>query len=213
MTAPAWDRCDAGAAPDGSGDEGGSGADTGSEDADDGGEPEVAPPPPPIPAPEAAAALVGTFAPESIEIGMAPRVNPEWGHRRSYVGVPIWTWVQDPSPSTWGVYSYSGSTGGQTIDFEAQVTTVSWDMGDGSTVTCGLGHIYTTSYGNVDSPSCGHRYTQPSNDQPGGMYSVTATSTWTITWTSATDGSTGTLSATASASTQVEIRELQAVNI
>lgn len=165
-----------------------------------------------MPAPDAAAALVGSFNPEPIQIGMAPRENVDWGNRRSYVGVPIWMWVADPSPTSWGEYSWSGSMGGQTIDFRAQVSTVTWNMGDGTTVTCGLGSVYSATYGNTPSPTCGHRYSHTSKDQPAGMYTVTATSNWTISWSSATDGSTGTLTASATALTLLEIRELQSVN-
>ncbi|KAB1646926.1 hypothetical protein F8O04_14485 [Pseudoclavibacter endophyticus] len=192
------------------GQSGGGGSEGSDDDSTDAGG--FAPPPPPIPAPEAAAALVSSFTPAAIQIGMTPKVNSDWGHRRSYVGLPIWMWVADPSPSSWGVYSYSGSTGGQTITFEAQVSTVTWSMGDGTTVTCGMGSIYSPAYGNVSSPSCGHKYTQTSKARPGGMYTVTATSNWVISWTSATDGSTGTLTASASTSTQVQILELQSVN-
>lgn len=171
-----------------------------------------APPPPPIPADEAALILSAGFNPAPVEIGMAPEDNPEWGHRRSYVGLPIWMWVQNPSASSWGPQTWSGSTGGQTIDFTARATSVSWNMGDGSTVACGQGTPYSTAYGNVASPTCGHRYTHVSKFQPDGMYTVTATTYWTIAWTSATTGESGTLTASAASSTQVEILQLQSVN-
>ncbi|MFD0995350.1 hypothetical protein HNR16_000444 [Pseudoclavibacter chungangensis] len=157
-------------------------------------------------------ALSAAFAPSPIEIGMAPKVNPDWGHRRSYVGLPIWMWVANPSASSWGPTSWSGSTGGQTIDFVAQVSTVHWDMGDGAMVTCAQGTPYSTAYGNRMSPSCGHKYTHVSAGQPGGMYAVTATTNWTIAWTSRTTGETGTLTASAVSSTEVEILQLQSVN-
>lgn len=161
---------------------------------------------------QAALRVIRDFALEGIEIGMAPDVNPEWGHRRSYVGVPVWLWVENPQPLTWGPYSETASVGGQTITATAQVTSVRWSMGDGGVEVCGTtGTPYTTGYGVTDSPTCGYRYRTTSESQPGDRYTVTATSQWAVTWTSAS-GASGTVNLETTSSVDLEVNELQTVN-
>ena len=161
----------------------------------------------------AARELISTFALRGIDIGMAPEVNPAWGHRRSYVGIPVWLWVENPQPLTWGPYSETATLGGQTITATAQVTSVRWSMGDGAVEVCGgTGTRYTSGYGVTDSPTCGHRYALTSDSQPGDRYTVTATSQWVVTWTSVS-GASGTVNTTASSTVQLEVNELQTVNV
>lgn len=161
---------------------------------------------------EAAQQLVNSFALQPIDMGMVPESNPEWGHRRSYVGVPIWMWASSQTPLNWGTYTASAAIGGHAITANATVTSVTWTMGDGSTVTCGAGNAYYESYGVVESPSCGHVYTKTSASQPGGKYAVTATSNWSVTW-STTAGAGGVIPTSTTTTTEIEILELQAVNI
>jgi len=161
----------------------------------------------------AAAMLIATFQLRGVDIGMAPQVNPAWGHRRSYVGIPVWLWVDNPQPLTWGPYTETATLGGQTITATAQVTGIRWNMGDGREVVCGSpGTSYSAGYGLTDSPTCGHRYDRTSQNQPGDRYTVTATSQWTVTWTSLA-GANGTVNLTTSSSTQLEINEIQSVNV
>lgn len=161
----------------------------------------------------AAAMLIETFQLRGVDIGMAPQVNPAWGHRRSYVGIPVWLWVDNPQPLTWGPYTETATLGGQTITATAQVTGIRWNMGDGREVVCGsTGTAYSAGYGLSDSPTCGHRYDRTSQSQPGDRYTVTATSQWTVTWTSLA-GANGTVNLTTSSSTQLEINEIQSVNV
>lgn len=161
----------------------------------------------------AAAMLIATFQLRGVDIGMAPQVNPAWGHRRSYVGIPVWLWVDNPQPLTWGPYTETATLGGQTITATAQVTGIRWNMGDGREVVCGSpGTAYSAGYGLSDSPTCGHRYDRTSQNQPGDRYTVTATSQWTVTWTSLA-GANGTINLTTSSSTQLEINEIQSVNV
>jgi hypothetical protein len=149
---------------------------------------------------------------EGLDIGMAPQVNPAWGYRRSYVGVPIWLWAESRTAQNWGPYVVTATLGGQTITVDAKVTSVLWQMGDGGTEACANeGTEYQVSYGVVDSPTCGYRYQQMSNDQPGGKYTVTATSQWSIDWSGG--GQNGTIPLTTQSTDNVEIRELQSVNV
>lgn len=160
----------------------------------------------------AAAMLIESFQLEGIDIGMAPDVNPAWGHRRSYVGIPVWFWVNNPQPLTWGPYSETATLGGQTITATAQVTSVRWSTGDGGSTVCGgTGTAYTSGYGVTDSPTCGYRYQTTSQSQPGDRFTVTAQSQWVVTWT-ALSGASGTVNLTTSSSVDLEVNELQTVN-
>lgn len=161
----------------------------------------------------AAAQLIATFQLRGIDIGMAPEVNPAWGHRRSYVGIPVWLWVENPQPLTWGPYSETATLGGQTITATAQVTSLRWSMGDGGVEVCGgTGTRYTAGYGVTDSPTCGYRYHRTSESQSGDRYTVTATSQWVVTWTSVS-GANGTVNLTTASSVPLEVNELQTVNV
>lgn len=159
---------------------------------------------------EAAWQIVRSIQFEPVSIGMAPKVNPEWGHRRTYVGLPVWLWAADTTSLNFGTHSIAETIGGLTMSLEGQVDRVVWDMGDGTSVTCGAGTPYSTALGPVDSPTCGHRYKQTSENQPNGMYTVTATSYWTVAWSGG--GQSGTINFELSSSTEVEVRELQSVN-
>ncbi|WP_411092808.1 ATP/GTP-binding protein [Streptomyces sp. 049-1] len=128
---------------------------------------------------------------------------------RYTVGVPMWMWVNQ-SATTYGPNTASASAGGVTVTATAKVSKIVWQMGDGSTVTCaGPGTPYRGSSAMVESPTCGHRYSVTSADAPGGRYSVTATSTWTIDWRGANQS--GQLEEIRQSDMQVAVGELQVV--
>jgi hypothetical protein len=159
----------------------------------------------------AAKKLIESFQLRGIDIGMAPEVNPAWGHRRSYVGVPIWLWVNNPQPLTWGPYQETATLGGQTITATAQVTSVIWNMGDGSSTVCGgTGTPYNAALGLQPSPTCGYRYSTTSKSHAGDRFNITATSQWTVTWTSLA-GPGGTINLTTASADQLQVNELQTV--
>ncbi|MER6074643.1 ATP/GTP-binding protein [Streptomyces sp. NPDC001817] len=138
-------------------------------------------------------------------------INPKPGGK-GLVGMPVWM-AADTSQTTWGPNSASASAGGVTVTATAKVSKVVWDMGDGTSVTCtGPGTVYQKSFGLKASPDCGHVYTQPSDQQQGGTYKVTATSTWTVNWQVNGGGETGTLTAVRQSGVQLTIVQSQAVN-
>ncbi|MFD1275801.1 ATP/GTP-binding protein [Streptomyces kaempferi] len=127
------------------------------------------------------------------------------------VGLPTWMWVTKRQ-TTYGPNSASASAGGVTVTATATVSKIVWGMGDGSTVTCnGPGTPYTASYGNQESPTCGHTYSRTSASQDDGKYTVTATSTWSVDWQVVSGGETGQLTAIRQSQEQVAIGELQVV--
>ncbi|WP_241179917.1 hypothetical protein [Pseudoclavibacter albus] len=160
---------------------------------------------------QAARRLVDTFTLEGLDIGMAPKIREDLGHRRSYVGVPIWLWPNSKTATNWGPYEKTATLGGQTITATAKVSSIQWNMGDGNTVSCGDGTPYSPGFGYAQSPNCGHKYTKTSANQPGGKYPITVTSNWVVTWTGG--GQSGEIDLTTTSSTEVEILELQSVNV
>ncbi|WP_245160108.1 hypothetical protein [Blastococcus sp. CT_GayMR20] len=92
-----------------------------------------------------------------------------------------------------------------------QVSQVSWDMGDGTTVVCGAGAPYTAGV-EGPSPDCGHVYAQASSRHVpgGGPWPITATSTWTITWSGG--GQSGTETLELSSSAELFVGELHVLN-
>ncbi|EYT57084.1 hypothetical protein [Microbacterium sp. UCD-TDU] len=164
--------------------------------------------------------LARTFVLKPIEIGMAPseKVHSDdpagtAPYRRTWVGIPVWLWVDQPTESTWGPISRTATYGGVTVSGTASVQSLTWSSGDGQSVSCGAGMYFDLGYwanrAVVDSPTCGFRYQHQSD---GGTFTLSATSTWAVEWTGG--GQSGRIAMpTTSTSTTVRVGELQSVNV
>lgn len=152
---------------------------------------------------QAANRLVKQFTVRPIDIGIAPTPDTQ-----SYVGVPIWMWVNNEDERSVGPWTITGTLGGQTITMTAKVGSIRWDMGDGGSKTCGAWTAYQRGFGYTDSPTCGYRYSKTSGD---GRFTVNATSQWQVNWTGG--GDSGTIPLTQQSSTSLKIGELQSVNV
>lgn len=104
------------------------------------------------------------------------------------VNLPTWLWLSNG----WTTTSATASVPGVSVTAVATPTSVSWSMGDGSTVVCsGPGTPFTTdSNPTKASPDCGHTYRSSSASQPGQAFPVSATVQWTVTWSGAGQGGT-----------------------
>ena len=133
-----------------------------------------------------------------ITIGIAPPAD-------SYglVNAPVWLWVAEPAPNTWGPMTVTASAGAVTVTATARAAGVAWQMGDGSTVTCGEGVAYSPGIDPADPP-CGHTYSTK------GQRPITATTSWRVQWTSNT-GASGSETLQAVSSTTLDVREALAV--
>lgn len=141
---------------------------------------------------------------KAVQIGIVPDPKPG---SIGLVGLPVWMWTA-PTEQTWGPITRTASAGGVTVSATARVKSVAWSMGDGSSVTCGSpGTPYNDSFGKIDSPTCGYRYSRTSLGQPGDAYAVAATSYWEVTW--AGGGENGVINIDFTANTQIRIGELQ----
>jgi hypothetical protein len=142
----------------------------------------------------------------SATIEMAPPAGAE-----QLVGVATWLWIE---PGAWQTLTATASAGTVTTTATATPTKVVWDMGDGSTVTCdGPGTPYDPSRPNATT-DCSYTWTQPSSDQPGGEYQVTATIYWSVSWTAVGAPGGGNLGLKPGPPSQmtVQVTESQAIN-
>lgn len=122
------------------------------------------------------------------------------------VGLPIWLWVDD---TVWRNFDASASVAGVTVTVVAEPSHTTWDMGDGTILTCdGPGTPWASGKGKTD---CSHTYQFVSDDQPDGRYPGAVTVTWSVSW-SANTGESGALpTASRTTSFDLDVRQRQAV--
>ena len=143
---------------------------------------------------------VDSMALRAPRIGLTP---PPGSAHPTLVGIPTWMWVADPGPATWGPATATATAGPVTVTATARATSVSWDMGDGTTVQCGPGTPWREADGGGPSPTCGHQYRQP------GTYTVRSTTNWIIDWTGA--GQTGRITMPLTTSTSLRVAQAHAL--
>jgi hypothetical protein len=133
-------------------------------------------------------------------IGPSPDLN-EWN--MAAVGYPLWLWADGPTH----VGPISNSIAGLSVSLDAEVSSLTFRMGDGHTVTCpGTGHPWTTAVEpGTKSPDCGYSYAKPS--LPDHTYTVAAIANWAVTWTS--NGQSGVINVPVVDTTQLPVGELQ----
>ncbi len=128
---------------------------------------------------------------------------------RQLVNLPTWLWLDRAG---WIAASATAAVPGESVTATAVPTSVTWVLGDGSTVTCaGPGTPYSTGLNPAGgSPDCGHIYRQSSAGQPSAMFAVSATVHWSVTWAGAGQG--GTFAGlTTTATVTVPVAESQAL--
>ncbi|MFC1405102.1 MULTISPECIES: hypothetical protein [Streptacidiphilus] len=137
------------------------------------------------------------------------------------VGAPIWLWI-DTGGNAWaGPGPDHGITkvetdGALTVTLTVWSTGITWDMGDGGLAQCSAdapGASYAPSDGDSASPQCGYTYHQPSANQPGERYAITATVGWHARWTSSVGvGGELDVDSVAGVATTLRVEELQVLN-
>lgn len=126
------------------------------------------------------------------------------------VNVPTWLWLER---SAWAPVSATASVPGESVTATASPVSVTWTLGDGTTLLCqGPGTPYTPGGDpSAASPDCGHTYRRSSAGQPGLVFTVSATVTWGVTWEGG--GQSGTLPGLTTTSTAtLRVAESQAIN-
>lgn len=126
------------------------------------------------------------------------------------VNLPTWLWMD---PAQWRPQPATASVPGVSVTATAVPNSVTWSMGDGSTVTCpGAGTPFPSGADpRSASPDCGHTYHQTSQGKPGNSYPVAAEVSWTVTWSGAGTGGTFPNLTTTSSAT-FAVAESQALN-
>jgi hypothetical protein len=142
--------------------------------------------------------------------GVAYRLAPpETG--AGLVGLPVWLGVAG-SPNAWGpVTGGPECDGGLCVSITAQVTSVQWNMGDGTVLTCQRNQHVAWQRGMdflAPRDNCHHYYHQASRRLADGRYQISATSNWLVEWES-TSGLTGSISTTRASATSLQINEIQ----
>lgn len=156
---------------------------------------------------QAARAVAAEMSFEAIKLGVSQKLSGPQGV--GYVGVPVWLWAKDPSDVTVGPQSVSKNYMGLAVTINASMTRIVWNLGDGKSVTCGPGTPYKTSYGTSESPTCGYKYKRISKSEPGGKFTISATSYWSLEWTAG--GQSGTIPLDFTQSTSLRVGEIQVV--
>ena len=126
------------------------------------------------------------------------------------VGLPTWLWL---GGADWQAVTATAAVPGQSVTAVATPTTVTWNLGDGTSLMCeGPGAPYAAgdSPGEA-SPTCGHTFTASSAGQAHDAYTVTATISWSVTW--AGGGKTGTVpDLESTATTTMRVAAIESLN-
>ncbi|MBO0813372.1 MAG: hypothetical protein J2P23_15200 [Microlunatus sp.] len=165
-------------------------------------------PPKPMPAIDAAYLALATklsIKPSGVGIGPEPELSM-W--KMAVVGHSYWLWAVGPTR----LDPVSDSQAGYNVRLDATLTSVRFEMGDGSVVDCrGGGTPYPGDEKGLyaKSPTCGYSYAQTSWHQPGGRYMVRMITNWSVGYT--TPLGSGTIPVVLASRRQLEVGELQTV--
>src|SRR5690606_6862623 len=100
---------------------------------------------------------------------------------RLYVQVPTWLWLE---ASWWQPYEATANAGRVWSTVRATPVATTWNLGDGSSVSCrGPGTPWQLGV-TEDASTCTHTYRTSSASHPGGTFGVDATVTFEVSWTS-----------------------------
>lgn len=134
------------------------------------------------------------------DISMSPSPDTD-----TLVHVPVWMWI---TTDIWQEQTATASVPGGSVTVTATPSSVSWDMGDGTTVDCdGSGTAYDPDVHDPEdtSPDCGHTYTTP------GAVEVSVQMSWDITWETSDDEGGALPALVTEASTSVRVIESSGV--
>ncbi|MDO5092947.1 MAG: hypothetical protein Q4D79_05920 [Propionibacteriaceae bacterium] len=142
----------------------------------------------------------------AVDMGVFPHVLEELPSGHGFVGWNVWLWVRDASEVTWGPVSRTVSERGFSVTATAAVSGVSWEMGDGGVVSCGLGTAWQSfQVRNEKSPSCGYVYERT------GEFTIRAVSHWMVNWSGI--GESGVIEFDLSSEGHVDVVEVNVLNV
>ena len=146
---------------------------------------------------------------ESVVIPAPPLSTSPSADRELYPQMKTWLWVDS---AWWQPYSATAEAGGVSATVTAQPVRAEWSLGDGGRTVCGGPGVEWRRGMSEDDTYCSYVYRRSSAGERGGTFTLTVTVHFEVGWSSSTGagGSLGGLSR--SASTQVRVGEIQAVN-
>lgn len=131
-------------------------------------------------------AVASVAAQKALETAAWPRITPAFDPSpdRLLVNFPIWLHLS----SGWRQLSASAAVAGVTATVTAKPESATWEMGDGSSVTCySAGTAYNANLSwsaNVARRDCSYTYAARSASEPQGRFPVKVTVHYGVTWTS-----------------------------
>jgi hypothetical protein len=151
---------------------------------------------------------VALTARQSIAMPTPPISTSPSADDRLYTQVTTWLWLEE---QWWTSYSATANAGNVSATVTATPVSARWDTGDGGGTTCRGPGVRWRRGMSDDATYCKHTYTRSSASQDDGAYTLSVTVTFEITWTSSV-GAGGTLAPIdRTASRDVEVGEIQAV--
>ncbi len=146
---------------------------------------------------------------ESVAIPPPPLSTSPSADRELYPQMKTWLWVDN---AWWQAYSATAEAGAVGATVTARPVRSEWTMGDGGRTVCAGPGVEWRRGMTEDGTYCSYTYRRSSVGEPGGTFTLTVTVHFEVAWSSST-GAGGPLGAlTRSASTQVRVGEIQAVN-
>jgi hypothetical protein len=104
--------------------------------------------------------------------------DPAYPDASGAVGMPVWLWADDPGPGVASKLVKNTELRGHNIRIKVSLSKVVYDMGNGDTVTCGLGTEPFRVRAPRPSPTCPYSYMEK------GRYTVSADTVFNVEWSS-----------------------------
>lgn len=163
--------------------------------------------------PGTAPAVASVAAQKALGKAAWPTIKPTFDPSpdRLLVNFPIWLHLS----SGWRQITAAATVAGVTASVTAKPESVTWAMGDGSSVTCrtaGTAYDAHLSWSaNVARRDCGYTFGQSSASQAAGRFTVQVTVHYGVTWTSNFGGGGSLGDYDRSASTSVAVGQVQSL--
>lgn len=136
-----------------------------------------------------------------------PSIHTSPSQGELFVQVPTWLWLDG---AWWRGYDATATAGRVRSTVTARPVSVTWAMGDGTTVSC-AGPGTPWRRGTNEQPTCTHVYRTSSAASPGRRFELKATVSFAVGWTSNVAGGGALPGITRTSTVSVEVGEIQAI--
>ena len=130
------------------------------------------------------------------------------GDRRLYTQVATWFWVDD---SWWQPHTVTVTAGRVTTTMTATPRRAVWDAGDSGGVSCEGPGVAWQPRMSDDATYCKYTYRHSSANRPSGSFPLTVTIEFDVSWTSNVGVAGALAGVTRTATREVQVGEIQAV--